>query len=262
MVQFLTKCPRSWFDFENFARLPKTASAFFFCDVHFVVLVQIQYFRACCCCCCCCTYVHTYNENRLLCWCLKTCLSVFLLLICMHSWCYCYILNHSMCILILNSSRHLLCLLLIYFSWQIKLFFAIFLSFSSPLYSFLYVTSSLFLHSYNLYCSFLFIFFFCKYYFIYDRVIAVAEAAVEWKKKNLEYCTFCRVVYYVFIQPQLAVYIWNVHVHECMHINTVNFYSSESCHRHINALQKKKNISIEELHRKELTANFCFIVWT
>lgn len=32
MVQFFTKCPRSWFDFENFARLPKSGSAFFSCE--------------------------------------------------------------------------------------------------------------------------------------------------------------------------------------------------------------------------------------
>lgn len=140
------------------------------------------------------------------------------------------------CTLILKSSRHLLCLLLIYFSWQIKVFLPFFYHFPLHFIPSLCYYISLCTHTNYIAvsCSF-----FCKYYSVYDRVIAVAEAAVEWKKSGVLYFLPGSILC-IHSTPTCRLYIWNVHVHECMHINTVNFYSSESCHRHINALQNKK----------------------
>jgi len=121
--------------------------------------------------------------------------SLFILI---YAWCYCNILNHSMYIQLLET----LVVSTSYFPWQIKLFCNFF--YHSPLTLFLllcYISAHVqFILQFLVLSSF-----FCKYYFIYDRVIAVA--AVECNKKNLEYCTFCRVAYYVFIQPRLSAYI-------------------------------------------------------
>ena len=89
MVQFLTKCPRSWFDFENFARLPKTASAFFLRRT-FCCSCTNSIFRAFCVVIV--VDMYTHIENRL--WgCLMVPKNSSLIL--MYAWCYCNILNHS-----------------------------------------------------------------------------------------------------------------------------------------------------------------------